>query len=83
MSRDRTAKDVVELTHQFLATMVGVHRATVTEALGGLAAAGLVRNGRGRIDILDRAGLEAQACECYGAVRSNLERLIGEAPAAG
>jgi CRP-like cAMP-binding protein len=83
MSQDRTANEFVELTHQFLATMVGVHRATVTEALGALAAAGMVRNGRGRIDILDRARLEAQACECYEAVRANLKRLIGETPLAG
>lgn len=82
MSQDRTAKDAVELTHQFLATMVGVHRATITEALGVLAAAKVVRNGRGRIDILDRPRLENQACECYGAVQSNLERLIGQAPSA-
>ena len=83
MSQDRTAKDVVELTHQFLATMVGVHRGTITEALGALAAVNLVRNGRGRIEILDRPRLEAQACECYGAVQSSLERLIGQAPSPG
>ena len=82
MSQDRTAKDAIELTHQFLATMVGVHRATITEALGALAAAGLVRNGRGRSEILDRLRLEAQVCECYGAVQSDLERLIGQAPTA-
>jgi len=82
MSQDRTSKDVVELTHQFLAAMVGVHRATITEALGALAAAGLVRNGRGRIEILDRPRLEALVCECYGAVQANLERLIGQAPTA-
>ena len=61
--------------------MVGVQRTTITQALSDLAGAGLIRRGRGRIDIVDRAGLEARACECYEAVRANLERLIGRAPA--
>jgi DNA-binding GntR family transcriptional regulator len=78
MSRDRTASDAVELTQQYLAIMLGVQRTTVTEALRDLAAAGLIRQERGRIQILSRAGLEAQACECYEALQGNLERLIGE-----
>jgi len=80
MSQDRTARDVIELTHEYLATMVGVHRTTVTEALGNLAEANLIRNDRRRIEILDRPGMEAMACECYEAVRGNLQRLIGETP---
>ena len=80
MSQDRTSRDVIELTHEYLATMVGVHRTTITEALCNLAQANLIRNGRRRIEILDRLGMEALACECYEAVRSNLERLIGSAP---
>ena len=83
MSQDRTVNAVVELTQQDLATMVGVQRTTITKALGELTAAGLIRSGRGRIEILDRARMEAQVCECYGAVRANLERLIGKAPSAG
>ncbi|HEY5106966.1 MAG TPA: Crp/Fnr family transcriptional regulator [Caulobacteraceae bacterium] len=80
MSQDRTASETVQLTQQFLAAMVGVQRTTITQALSDLAGAGLIRRGRGRIFILDRAGLEARACECYRAVRANLERLIGQAP---
>ncbi|MGI8840974.1 MAG: Crp/Fnr family transcriptional regulator [Caulobacteraceae bacterium] len=83
MSRDRTISAVVQLTQQELATMVGVQRTTITKALGDLTAAGLIRLGRGRIEILDRPRMEAQVCECYGAVRANLERLIGKAPSAG
>lgn len=83
MSQDRTASDSVELTQQFLATMVGVQRTTVTQALRDLTSAGLIRQGRGRIDILDRAGMEARACECYRAVQADLERLIGLAPRHG
>jgi CRP-like cAMP-binding protein len=80
MSQDRTDKDVVELTHQYLATMVGVQRTTITGALRDLASAKLIRIGRRRIEILDRPRMESQVCECYGAVRSNLRRLIGDAP---
>jgi CRP-like cAMP-binding protein len=80
MSQDRTARDVIELTHEYLATMVGVHRTTVTEALRGLADANLIRNDRRRIEIIDRPGMETLVCECYGAVRRNLQRLIGDAP---
>ena len=75
MSQDRTAKAFVELTHEYLATMVGVHRTTITEALRVLADNDLVRNRRRSIEILDRPRMEAQVCECYGVVRSNLHRL--------
>ncbi len=81
-SQDRTASDVVELSQQYLAIMVGVQRTTITQALGHLAHAGLIRQGRARIQILERRGLEARTCECYLAVRNNLERLIGRAPEA-
>ena len=80
MSQDRTASEAVELTQQYLATMVGVQRTTITQALRDLTASGLIRQGRGRIHILDRAGLEARACECYQAVQADLERLIGVSP---
>lgn len=82
MSQDRTASNVVRLTQQYLATMVGVQRTTVTELLADLAKAGVIAKRRGAIEILDRDKLEARACECYETVQSNLERLIGEAPVA-
>jgi CRP-like cAMP-binding protein len=83
MSHDRTANDEVRLTQQYLATMLGVQRTTVTQALGELRAAKLIRQGRGRIYILDRPRMEALTCECYGTVRANLEQLIGQQPANG
>jgi hypothetical protein len=52
----------------------------VTEALGELADAGMIRQGRGRIDILDRPRMLAESCECYDTVRANLEQLIGRDP---
>ena len=81
MSHDRTASDRVQLTQQYLATMLGVQRTTVTEALGEMAAKGLIRQGRGCIHILDRGRMETLVCECYDAVRANLGQLIGAEPA--
>ena len=78
MSHDRTGSDDVQLTHQFLATMLGVQRTTVTEALRAMTEAQLIRQGRGAIRILDRARLEAKVCECYEAVNANLKALLGD-----
>ncbi|MGZ3272694.1 MAG: Crp/Fnr family transcriptional regulator [Caulobacteraceae bacterium] len=73
---DRIASSTVSLTQEFLADMLGVQRTTVTVVARALQAAGLIRYRRGVVDILDRAGLEAIACECYGAVRRNYQRLL-------
>ena len=74
--RDRIDVDTVSLTQEFLADMLGVQRTTVTAVAGALQAKGLIRYRRGVVDILNRAGLEAMTCECYGAVRRNYERLL-------
>jgi CRP-like cAMP-binding protein len=76
-SQDRTDRDVVELTQQYLATMVGVQRTTITQVLRDLTAAGLIRQGRRYIEILDRKGMEARTCECYFAVRATAKRVAG------
>jgi CRP-like cAMP-binding protein len=65
MARDRAESDELLLTHEFLALMLGVRRASITEVLQPLQEAGLVRSVRGEITILDRPQLEAAACECY------------------
>jgi CRP-like cAMP-binding protein len=83
MSHDRTAREEIQLTQQFLATMLGVQRTTVNEALRDLADAGLIRQGRGTIHLLDRERMQAMVCECYDAVRSNLGQLIGDEPVNG
>jgi len=67
---------VVNLTHEMLANVLGVQRTTVTAAAMELQQEGLISYRRGRIEILDRAGLELAACECYGAIRANFERLM-------
>ena len=82
--RDRIDSNTVSLTQEFLADMLGVQRTTVTAVAGALQAKGLIRYRRGVVDILDRAGLEAAACECYDSVRRTYERLLpdpfGKAP---
>jgi len=73
---DRIDSNTVSLTQEFLADMLGVQRTTVTAVAGALQAKGLIRYRRGVVDILDRPGLEAMTCECYGAVRRTYERLL-------
>jgi CRP-like cAMP-binding protein len=69
MTRDRVGAREFRLTHQFLASMLGVRREGVTQAANRLYQRHLVEFGRGRLTILDEAGLEATACACYEAVR--------------
>jgi CRP-like cAMP-binding protein len=77
LTHDRVDGDHFNLTHEYLAVMLGVRRASVTVAAGILAQAGLITYHRGHVEILDREGLEAAACACHGIVRDMFERLIG------
>jgi CRP-like cAMP-binding protein len=76
MTQDRMGAEPLGLTHEFLGKMLGVRRASVTDVLRPLEAAGLVGRGRGRVTVLDRPGLEAAACECYRFVRGQFDRLL-------
>lgn len=80
MTHDRMGgAEEYALTQEVLAAMLGVRRAGVTVAAGILQKAGFIRYSRGRITILDRAGLEAASCECYGVVKAQFDRLLGVA----
>jgi Mn-dependent DtxR family transcriptional regulator len=69
------------MTQELIANMLGVRRPGVTEAAMKLQDAGLIRYQRGRITIVDRAGLERRACECYRRVRGHAERVLPPSPA--
>lgn len=83
LSLDRAQGDEIVTTHELVGMMLGVRRETVSDAIGRLQARGLVRSGRGRIKVLDRAGLELGACECYRMVRQEYEMLLAARPGAG
>jgi CRP-like cAMP-binding protein len=77
MAHDRVPGDEVFLTHEFLATMLGVRRPGVSIAAAALEAAGLIEYHRGRIVVKNRTGLEQAACECYAFANDALDRLLG------
>jgi CRP-like cAMP-binding protein len=82
MTRDRMPSGEFLLTHEFLGMMLGVRRTTVTEVMGGLQKAGLVRYRRGHVSILDPDALRSRACECYDISRLEFDRLLGDTPLA-
>jgi len=72
--------DEFMLTQKFLAMMLGVRRAGVANTASALQRAALIKYTRGRVTILDRAGLLTRSCECYGVGKREFDRLLGEAP---
>ncbi|MCC6736994.1 MAG: helix-turn-helix domain-containing protein [Bauldia sp.] len=78
MTHDRMGADVLPLTHQQLATMLGVRRASVTEALHLLEGDGIVRSLRGRLLVRNRAALLDLAAGYYGAAEAAYERLLAD-----
>ena len=76
LTRDRISSDDIPLTHEFLAMMLGVRRPSVTEVLQHLEERGLVRNHRGMVTLVDRAGMEEASCECYRVVANHFERML-------
>jgi CRP-like cAMP-binding protein len=77
MTHDLSTSDSVHLTHEFLAHTLGVRRSGVTIAAGALQHQGLISYTRGDIRIVDRAGLEVAACECYGALKDKYRHVFG------
>jgi CRP-like cAMP-binding protein len=74
MSQDRLGGDIVPLTQEFLAHMLGTRRASVTVAAGILQKAGLITYNRGSVRIDDRSGLEDASCECYASIRQQTKK---------
>lgn len=77
MAHDRTRNGSLSLTHEFLALMLGVRRAGVTECLQSLKRQKLISTGRNRIDVLNRKGIEQLAGNSYGVPEKEYRRLIG------
>jgi CRP-like cAMP-binding protein len=75
--RDRLGRDDLPITHETIAHMLGVRRATVTEAAGDLQQRGTIRYRRGIVTVLQRDRLEAASCACYRIVRAEFDRLLG------
>jgi len=76
LTHDRVGTDEFPMTHEFLAQMLGVRRASVTVTAGILQRAGFVEFSRGRVAVVDRPGLESAACECYAVTREVYDRLL-------
>jgi CRP-like cAMP-binding protein len=76
MTNDRVGTSHFVLTQEFLALMLGVRRATVSEAAAALQGAGLIQYRRGLVNIVNRRGLEQRACECYRIIRDEYARLL-------
>jgi CRP-like cAMP-binding protein len=75
---DRVSTRELTMTQELIASMLGVRREGITEAAGDLQRAGCIRYRRGHISVVDRAGLELRACECYAVVKTEYERLMSD-----
>ena len=76
LSLDRLHGTHLVMTQELIANMLGVRREGVTEAAGRLQRAGLISYSRGKINVLDRSGLEQRSCECYAVVKKEYDRLL-------
>ena len=76
LSLDRLPSNELNMTQELIANMLGVRREGVTEAAGRLQGAGIIRYSRGHITVIDRPKLESLACECYGVVKKEVDRLL-------
>ena len=76
LSLDRLSGNELAMTQELIANMLGVRREGVTEAALKLQKLGMIQYARGRITVLDRAGLEGRTCECYAVVKQEYDRLL-------
>lgn len=75
-AHDRSGDKPIRLTQEALAHMLGVQRTTISAVARALQDAGVIHIGRGRVEVLDRPGLEKRACECHDAVETHFNRLL-------
>jgi CRP-like cAMP-binding protein len=78
LTLDRLPSNELTMTQELVASMLGVRREGITEAAGNLQRAGYISYRRGHISVLDRAGLETAACECYAVVKKEMGRLLAD-----
>lgn len=78
LTLNRLPSNELTMTQEWIANMLGVRREGVTEAAGKLQNHGFIRYRRGHITVLDRAGLESTACECYAVIKKECVRLLSE-----
>jgi CRP-like cAMP-binding protein len=76
MMHDRAEGEGLSYTHEFLSHMLGASRKSVTVAALSLQAAGYISYRRGKIQVLDRSGLEGASCECYAIVRERFDAFL-------
>jgi len=76
-SLDRWSSNRISLTHQRIADLLGVRRAGVSEVSAKLAQAEYIKYHRGCVTVLNRAGIESQACECYQVIKTEIDNLLG------
>ena len=77
---DKIESDTIPFTQEFLSSMLGVRRSTISQVSSTLEAAGLIHTHRGHIELLKRSALEKRACPCYDIVRRHIDRLVPLVP---
>lgn len=80
LTLDRTPSRELVMTQELIASMLGVRREAISAAASRLQSDGYIRYRRGHLSVLDRAGLEARVCECYGVVKKECTRLLSAVP---
>jgi len=80
MMHDRADGEELTYTHEFLAGMMGVNRKSVTLAAQALQTAGLIEYRRGKMQVLDRPGLEEASCECYSVIKERFAAFLKPPP---
>jgi len=78
LTLDRSSSSELVMTQELVATMLGVRREGITESVGNLQRQGFVNCRRGHISVVNRAGIEAATCECYGVVKKEIGRLLAD-----